>query len=256
MIKFRLVGHLCLSALFLMSVTAIAQRPVIEWVDIPGGTYTMGSPAGEPGRFSDEQQRVVSVKPFRMSRYEITYEQFEIFCEATHRGKPFDEGWGRGTYPVANVTWEDAVAFARWMGCRLPTEAEWEYAARAGTSTPFSTGWCLPADQANYQGDYPYDTCTPGEIRGKPSPVGSFSPNAWGLYDMHGNLWEWCQEPYTSYVPGKAGEEAWEVAEGTRVIRGGCWYCYAVYCRSAYRSCHFPEKANNGIGIRLVQEIP
>jgi formylglycine-generating enzyme required for sulfatase activity len=214
----------------------------------------MGSPAGEKDRFDDETQHKVAVEAFRMRRYEVTYAQFETFCEATGRGKPYDEGWGRSNYPVVNVSWQDANDFAEWMGCRLPTEIEWEYAARAGTVTAFNTGNCLSTDRANYNGEFPYASCGEGEYRQKAVPVGSFEPNSWGLHDMHGNVWEWCSDQYTVYSGGNRMIQQAEKGID-RVIRGGCWYCYENYCRSAYRSCHMPDRGNDGIGIRLVRDI-
>ncbi len=124
------------------------NKPDIEFADIPGGTFMMGSPVKEQGRKDDEVQHKVTVSAFKMSKYCITYEQYDIFCEATGREKP----WGtvRGNLPVSQVSWYDAKAFAEWMGCRLPTEAEWEYAARANTTTPFYTGENLTAEQAYF----------------------------------------------------------------------------------------------------------
>ncbi len=173
------------------------NKPIIEFVNIPGGTFVMGSPDNEEGREDDEIQHEVTLSAFKMSKYPVTYEQYDLFCEATGRTKP----WGRerGNFPVTQVTWYDAKALADWMGCRLPTEAEWEYAARANTSTPFYTGDCLTSEQANFNGRKPYDNCDKSESRKKLLSVASFPPNAFGLYDMHGNIWEWTNDWYGEY---------------------------------------------------------
>lgn len=229
-----------------------SQKPVIEWVSIPAGTFQMGSPASETERFEDELQHQVTLSAFKMSKYEITFAQYDQFCRATGRRKPVDENWGREDLPVINVNWEDANAFALWMGCRLPTEAEWEYAARAGTTTPFYTGYCLNTTQANFNGYYPYHRCERGNYRQRTLPVGSFPPNDWGLYDMYGNVWEWCYDWYDNYLPEPQTDPAGAISGTNRVFRGGSWYCFGNYCRSAYRSCYEPQNVNYGIGFRIV----
>jgi formylglycine-generating enzyme required for sulfatase activity len=225
----------------------------IEFVDIPAGTFTMGSPSSEVNRGSDEQQHQVTLSAFKMSKNEITFAQFDAFCAATLRTKPSDEGWGRGNRPVINVTWDDAKAFADWMGCRLPTEAEWEYACRAGTSTPFNTGNNLTTNQANYDGNYPYNGYSKGVYLLKTQPVGSYPANAWGLNDMHGNVWEWCSDWYESnYGTNSQTNPAGPSSGSTRVYRGGGWFIFAQFCRSSYRDSNDPSLSFNRLGFRLV----
>ncbi len=236
----------------LILLTSAQIRPAIEWIDIPAGTFTMGSPAGEAERSGNETPHQVTVSAFRMSRYEVTFGQYDLFCEATGREKPGDEGWGRDNRPVINVSWDDATAFATWMGCRLPTEAEWEYAARGGTSTPFSTGSNLTASQANYNGNSPYNHNPKGEFLKKTMPVGSFAANAFGLFDMHGNVWEWCSDIYGDYQASEQTDPKGATSGKHHVRRGGGWNDCAMRCRSAYRDDFGPAHRDYSIGIRLV----
>lgn len=230
----------------------VFKKPTIAWVSIPAGTFTMGSPTSEVDRGSDETQHQVTLSAFKMSKYEVTFEQYDLFCEATGRSKPDDGGWGRGNRPVINVSWDDATAFAEWMGCRLPTEAEWEYAARGGTTTPFSTGNNLTTSQANYNGNYPYNNNAKGEYRQKTLPVGSFAANAYGLFDMHGNVWEWCSDWYGDYSTSAQTNPKGASSGSYRVSRGGGWYYYASYCRTAFRNRTAPDYRLIFIGFRLV----
>jgi len=235
--------------------TSGVQKPVIEWVDIPAGTFLMGSPPGETDRKSNETQHLVTLSAFKMSKFEITFLQYDLFCEATGREKPYDEGWGRNKRPVIHVSWDDAKAFADWMGSRLPTEAEWEYACRAGTTTPFNTGENLSATQANYNGNYPYNNNLKGEFIAMTMPVGSYAPNAWGLYDMHGNVWEWCNDWFGDY-PEASQTNPRGAASGTfRVFRGGGWRNFAQICRSAFRYNYFPGHRHFNIGFRVVSTM-
>jgi len=239
----------------------IFSKPKLEFVNIPAGIFTMGSSDKEAYRETDETQRNLKISAFKMSKYEVTFEQYDLFCDATGREKPSDAGWGRGNRPVVNVRWTDAVAFAEWVDCRLPTEAEWEYACRAGTITPYNTGVCLNASQANYEGTSPYTSkCPKGEYKEKTMPVGSFAPNPWGLYDIHGNVWEWCSDWFAPYPPGKVkvpdvDEETNPIGPLTgtyRVLRGGSWLNKAQHCRSAYRLNYSPDYRDFFIGFRLV----
>lgn len=246
--------HKFLGLFLLFFTTAIfaQNKPTIEWADIPAGTFTMGSPASEVDREGDETQHQVTLSAFKMSKYEVTFEQYDLFCDATGRSKPDDEGWGRGNRPVINVSWDDATAFAEWMGCRLPTEAEWEYAARAGTTTPFNTGNNLTTAQANYNGNYPNNNNAKGEYRQKTLPVGSFAANAFGLFDMHGNVWEWCSDWYGDYSTSAQTNPKGASSGSYRVYRGGGWRSLASRCRSALRNFSTPDSRSHSIGFRLV----
>jgi formylglycine-generating enzyme required for sulfatase activity len=228
-------------------------RPRIEWVAIPAGTFMMGSPDSETSRYNDEGPRhQVTLSGFKMSKYEVTFAQYDAFCEATGRRKSSDNGWGRGNRPVINVDWYDATAFAQWMGCRLPTEAEWEYACRAGTNTPFNTGSCLSTAQANYNGNDPYLYCIKGSYIQRTQPVGSYAPNAWGLFDMHGNVFEWCSDWYGNYYTNSQTNPTGPASGSKRVLRGGGWSYNGSYCRSALRFYYEPSARVLDIGFRLV----
>ena len=273
-------------ALLLVTI-ASSQKPTIEWADIPAGTFLMGSPADESGRFIDEAQHKVTLSAFRMSKYEITVAQFKAFVDATGYVTDAEKGSGgpgktfiwTGTeykikpgltwrcdeagnlrlekeynYPVIYVSWNDANAFAEWMGSRLPTEAEWEYACRAGTTTPFNTGNTLTVSQANYNGNYPYFNNEKGEFRNKILPVGSFPPNAWGLYDMHGNVYEWCHDGFDVLTSDAKTNPKGPAIEYRRVRRGGGWGSDARRCRSAFRYDFFPDYSINILGFRLASE--
>ena len=156
--------------------------------------------------------------------------------------------------PVTQVTWYDAQAFAEWMGCRLPTEAEFEYAARANTTTPFYTGNCLTTDQANFNGNEPYTNCEKGINRNKPITVGSFSPNAFGLYDMHGNMVEWCSDWYGEYNTNEKMNPKGPETGKIKVLRGGGFWNPGWRCRSACRNGDPPVNRGAGLSFRIVKD--
>lgn len=180
-------------------------------VVLPAGSFTMGSPAGELARGADEQQHEVQIaQPFAIGKYEVTFDEYDSFARATGRKLPQDS-WGRKDQPVINVSWDDATAYAAWLAeqtgkpYRLPTQAEWEYAARAQTTTPFWTGDCIKTDQANYDGGDDYNGCgaKTGLYRSQTVPVGSLPANAWGLHEVAGNVWEWTCSEYAGVYAGE-----------------------------------------------------
>ncbi|MBN2087114.1 SUMF1/EgtB/PvdO family nonheme iron enzyme [Candidatus Peregrinibacteria bacterium] len=220
------------------------KKPVIEFVDIPGGTFLMGSPEAEVGRKGDEVQHEVTVSAFKMSKYTITREQYELFIKATGRIMKYYRPVGGDKHPAMWVTWYDANAFAEWMGCRLPTEAEYEYAARANTTTPFYTGENLTSDQAYFN----------HKLIRSPMPVGSFPPNAFGLYDMHGNMVEWCSDWYGEYnINDKTNPKGPETGD-IKVFRGGGFWLPAANSRSACRGGDPPINRGNGLSFRIVKD--
>ncbi|MDR1657442.1 MAG: SUMF1/EgtB/PvdO family nonheme iron enzyme [Deltaproteobacteria bacterium] len=252
-----------------------------NFVLIRGGSFQMGSPDSEAWRGTDETLHTVAVSDFRMSRHELTQTEYQ----AVMGDNP--SSFSGADLPVENISWLDAIAYCNarsekegltpaysingravtWErsanGYRLPTEAEWEYACRAGTTTPFNTENSISAKQANYYGHYPYrieenyfsqgnlDT-KPGEYRQATVAVGGFSPNGFGLYDMHGNVGEWVWDYYGDY-DAQAQSSPTGPASGTlRIYRGGGWNDFAKNMRSAYRAAMAQDKGSFNIGVRLV----
>jgi len=229
-----------------------------KMVRIPAGEFLMGSPSNEPDRDSDEgpQHRVRISRDFWMGQTEVT----QGLWKAVMGSNPSRFSNCGDDCPVEKVSWDDCQKFIQKLNgmvsggnFRLPTEAEWEYACRAGTTTPFNTGPCLNADQANYDGNYPYSGCSKGQYRECTIKVGSFGPNAWGLYDMHGNVWEWCQDLYGDYASGSVTDPEGPSGGSSRVGRGGSWYGGARNCRSANRGSLTPDSRYEPLGFRLAR---
>ena len=234
-----------------------------ELVVIPAGSFIMGSPDDEPGRDSDEgpQHEVTFAQPFALARYPVTFEEYDHFCAETERNKPLDQGWGRGRRPAISVSWEDATAYIEWLskqagqGYRLPSEAEWEYACRAGTITPFWTGATISTEQANYDGNYSYGSGPKADYRRSTTPVDAFEANPWGLHDMHGNVWEWVEDCWHDSCKGAPKDgSAWTTGDFTpRVRRGGGWGSYPSQLRSAFRDWSHTDFRRSFVGFRIAR---
>ncbi|GHU16055.1 hypothetical protein FACS1894163_04710 [Spirochaetia bacterium] len=203
-----------------------------------------------------EYQEVMGTNPSEFKGPNLPVENVSWFDAVEYCNKRSQREGLTPAYTISgtNVTWNrNAQAGQRSAGYRLPTEAEWEYACRAGTTTPFNTGNNITTSQANYDGNYPYNNNAKGEYREKTTDVGSFGPNAWDLYDMHGNVWEWCWDWYGNYASGSQTNPAGRPRSGTRVLRGGGWHGYAEYLRSADRFYPSPTFRDYGIGFRVVR---
>jgi RNA polymerase sigma factor (sigma-70 family) len=225
----------------------------MKFVWIPPGSFIMGSPKTEPERLHDEtQHKVTLTKGFYLGIYNVTQEQWQEIM-----GNNPSQFRGEKNLPVGNVSWSECQEFCKKMKerdkkpYRLPTEAEREYACRAGTTTAFHFGDTISTDQANYDGNGVYPGGKPGINRDKPLPVGSFAPNAWGLYDMHGNMVMWCQDWLGDY-PHKDVVDPQGPDKGTkRVTRGGSYYGYPQYLRSAFRYGFEPDSRVQRVGLRV-----
>lgn len=239
-----------------------------EMVVIPEGSFVMGSPPDEewhnPSEKPEHWVRFARpfTRPFALGIHPVTFDEFEHYCIEVGRQKPGDHGWGRGRRPVINVNVDDAEAYLNWLSkitgkyYRLPSEAEWEYACRAQTTTPFANGTTINTDQANYDGSDPYGDGKTGVYRKQTTAVGSFPPNPFGLYDMHGNVWEWCADHWhDNYDGAPVDGSAWLEAgdPDRRVLRGGSWLEFARHLRSACRFHHAPDERYNFIGFRCAR---
>jgi formylglycine-generating enzyme required for sulfatase activity len=262
---------------------------------VKGGTFDMGDVMGDK-EYDDETVHTVTLSNFLLAKNELTFEEYDAFCNATGRELPGDEGWGRGKRPVINVDWYDTIEYCNWRsgqeglqlvysinknskdsnnsstsdskkwlvttsrtanGYRLPTEAEWEYAARAGgKKVRFGNGKDIAdAKEINFDAstDYKKAYSNVGEYRQKTLPVGSFSPNTLDLFDMSGNVWEWCGDWYGTY-PGSASNDPQGPTGGSyRVIRGGSWCYFPAVVRVAFRYNDASDYRYDNLGFRLAR---
>jgi formylglycine-generating enzyme required for sulfatase activity len=232
-----------------------ANRGGFELVHIPGGQFMMGSPESEEGRYSAESPlHEVRVTDFYLGRYPVTNEEYGRFLNE-NADEPEPEYWADREFnqprqPVVGVSWQNAQLYAAWAGLRLPSEAEWEYACRAGTSTRYYTG--------NTEKDLEQVGWYYKNSGDQLHPVGEKEPNAFGLYDMHGNVLEWVEDDWhDNYKEAPDDGRAWidEPRGADRVFRGGSWGFSASYCRSADRYLNSPGNRGNGIGFRLARSV-
>lgn len=204
-------------------------------VIIPAGQYTMGSPVGEKGRLLNEKQVVVSIEqPFMLGETVVTFREYDHYCQCKNQRKPYDSGWGRGDKPVINVTWDDAIGYCRWLckqsgkDYRMPSKQEWEYACRAGTITPYWFGEKINPKQANYN-----------KNTGTTVNVKSLPKNSWGLYQMHGNVLEWCSD----------------IRNNSTFFCGGSWSHGENIMRSAYHVSNASSVHGDTLGFRIARVL-
>ena len=247
---------------------AIAQPTGTKWRDceqcpemvvVPPGSFAMGAPPDEEGRRDSEGpvRTVTIAKPFAVGVYEVTFDEWDACArEGGCRGRPDDRGWGRATRPVINVSWKDAKIYVEWLSAvtgkpyRLLSEAEWEYVARAGTRGPFHFDDTMSPDRANY--------AVLGTYRRKTVAVGSYPGNAFGLHDVHGNVWEWVEDCWhADYTGAPSGASAWMTGGdcSVRVLRGGSWSNAPQILRSAFRFKYPSELRSGDFGIRVARTL-
>jgi formylglycine-generating enzyme required for sulfatase activity len=210
----------------------VKYAPGLQLIEIKAGDFRMGDLSGKDNKLEMPVCKV-QIKPFSLTKHEITFEQFDLYAEETGKAKPDDQGWGRGTLPVINITWRDASDYAEWLSqrtgqkFRLPSEADWEYAARSGTTTKFYWG----DDASHEHSNYGTDECCDGLAEGfdqwlNTSPVGSFPANQFNLHDLHGNVWEWVQDCWNDSYVGASLDSKARLSGNCKlhVVRGGSWF--------------------------------
>ena len=244
----------------------LAHNVTLAMVEISGGKFTMGSSESESRRLGAEgPQHEVTVPPFYIGKFAVTQAEWRVVAgweKVERKLKPDPSHFKGDDRPVENINWGDAKEFCARLAkktarlYRLPSEAEWEYACRAGTTAPFAFGETITPEIVNYNGDYPYAKARKGKYRGETVPVGSLGvANAFGVFDMHGNVWEWCEDVWhENYDKAPADGSAWlSGGDSTyRVLRGGSFISIARDCRSAYRNLNDARVIYNYVGFRVV----
>jgi formylglycine-generating enzyme required for sulfatase activity len=244
----------------------IAKDITLEMMAIPGGSFVMGSPNTETRRYQYEgPQHPVNVSPFFLGKYQVTQAQWRAVAglpKVKIDLNPNPSGFKGDNLPVESISWDDATEFCLRLSelsghsYRLPSEAQWEYACRARTTTPFYFGDTVTPDLVNYQGTVPYGSAPQGIYREKTTVVGSFPPNTFGLCDMHGNVWEWCQDVWhDNYNGAPTDGSAWETGGDSknRVWRGASWDNHAIHCRAAYRYFNSSDNSGRYVGFRVAR---
>jgi len=255
--------------IFFIAATFFLSCAYYDFILVEGGTFSMGSTSGD--NIDEQPVHSVTVNGFYMSKYEVTFEQYDRFCNDTGISKPDDDGWGRGTMPVINVSWYDAVEYCNWLsekegltpcysgrgetiscdfsanGYRLPTEAEWEFASRGGNN---SRGYKYAGSDDPDAVAWYWDNSS-----SKTHPVGEKDPNELSLYDMSGNVYEWCWDWYEYYDNSPLVDPEGPSTGSLRVLRSGSWRHRAKFIYSARRSNYYPVQREYSIGFRLVRTI-
>lgn len=239
-------------------VEPLAPGLGLALVFVPGGAFMMGSPRGQ-GADDERPQHRVNVAPFWMGQGPVTQAQWEAVM-----GRPARCRFQGAGLPVDSVSWRQARRFCERLSSRtgrpywLPSEARWEYACRAGTTGPFSCGETLTSAVANYNGEFVFRSEPRGVYRHVTTPASTFPPNAFGLWDLHGNIWEWCADAWhANYAGAPPGDQAWEAGgeKGQRVARGGCWHDTPDVCRSAARLRYAEDEGDELVGFRVVCDL-
>ncbi|USR39251.1 formylglycine-generating enzyme family protein [Ectopseudomonas hydrolytica] len=233
-----------------------------EMVVVPAGQFLMGDGSGR-GNDNERPQRSVAIdKPFAIGRYEVTFADWQTYAEANKLPMPDNEGWGLSAQrPVIHVSWRDAHAYAQWLSretgarYRLPTEAEWEYAARGGSQTYYWWGDALDSDETRPRA-HCRGCASPRLLRNKTATVGQFPANGFGLHDTAGNVWEWTASRFTQSFDGSETQSAGLLDSSPRVVRGGAWNSGPTYLRSSMRDLKQPHHRDYALGFRVLRELP